>query len=466
MVPIFAAAAVFVLAALGFFLLVNRSKAGGGSVPGGGGKGKVKNRDARLRGATKRLNANPRDPEGLLTVGEIYFQDGAWDAAFRTYDTLSEIAAGNSSLKLDQFTINLRYGLAAMKLNLPDQAFKGLSTARSLNQDNFEVNYNLGYIEFQRKNFENAIKLLQQARVQDPEHPATLRVLGHAFFKLKKYKEAMSFIRKAIDIAPEDKESLFTLAECYQEANQMEQALKIYRHLRADPQMGPEACLRSGAINMESHQMEKAVEDFEIGLKHKNIRSDIEIEVKYKLSTCYLKQNDIGKAMAHLRDIQAVNPGYRDVGNLIGKYAELNANKNLQIYTIAPSADFVALCRKIVMCYYPRARVKITSISVNKNDWADILAEVDTAKWSDLVMFRFVRTQGSVGEMIVREFHSHLKEAKAGKGICVTVGNYTEEARRYTEARLIDLIEKDKLSTILNTVDARLANQTAAAKRK
>jgi restriction endonuclease Mrr len=141
---------------------------------------------------------------------------------------------------------------------------------------------------------------------------------------------------------------------------------------------------------------------------------------------------------------------------LIGKYQELNANKNLQIYLMAPSGDFVALCRKIVMGYFPKAKVKITNIAVQKNEWADILAEVDTPKWSDLIMFRFIRSQGSVGELIVRDFHSHLKEVKAGKGICITVGSYTEEARRYTEARLIDLIDKDKLSAILNNVDARV----------
>jgi restriction endonuclease Mrr len=70
-------------------------------------------------------------------------------------------------------------------------------------------------------------------------------------------------------------------------------------------------------------------------------------------------------------------------------------------------------------------------------------------------MFRFIRTQGSIGELIVRDFQSHLKEVKAGKGICITVGNYTDEAKRYTEARLIDLIEKERLSAILNTVDSR-----------
>jgi tetratricopeptide (TPR) repeat protein len=461
LIPILIAVLILILAVVGIFLFMGRSK-GGGAGGSGGGKKRLKNYDAAIKEANKRLQANPKDPEGLNTLGELYFQDGAWENAFRTYETLIEILP--TAQGLDDFTINLRYGLSAMKVNQPDAAYKGLSAARLLKADNFEINFNLGSLEFQRKNYDKAIQLLQQARIQDPEHPGCLRILGHSFFKMKKYKEAMSYIRKAMDLAPEDKESLYTLAECYHEANQIEQALKIFSHLRPDPLMGAQASLMAGTINMETHQEPKAIEDFEIGLRHQNITPEVEIETKYKLSTCYLRANEIAKALAHLRDIQAINPGYRDVAVLISKYQELNANRNLQIYTMAPSADFVALCRKIVMTYYPRAKVKITSISVTKNDWADILAEVDTPKWSDLVMFRFIRTQGSIGEMIVREFHNHLKEVKAGKGICITIGSYTEEARRYTEARLIDLIEKDRFSSILNNVDAK-ANAAAAKKK-
>jgi tetratricopeptide (TPR) repeat protein len=283
---------------------------------------------------------------------------------------------------------------------------------------------------------------------------------------LKKTKEAMTYIRKAIDLAPDDKESLYTLGECYYEANQTEQALRIFSHLRGDPLMGANACLTCGTINMEARQYEKAIADYELGLRHESIRPDIRLDLRYRLGTTYLKLNEIAKALVPLREINLENPNYKDVSMLISRYQELNANKNLQIFLMAPSGDFVALCRKIVMSYFQRAKVKITNISVQKNEWADVLAEIDTPKWSDIIMFRFIRTQGTVGELTVRDFHSHLKEVKAGKGICITVGSFGEEAKRYTEARLIDLIEKDRLQAILNTVDARIAATSTGAKKK
>jgi tetratricopeptide (TPR) repeat protein len=451
LIPIVAVVVALILGVCIFILLMTRSRGAGDE-----GEGKhAKGRDAILRTANKRLAQNPRDVQALISLGSLYYQEENWDEAFKVCGVLLEAAAGRPDVNL--FEVNLHYGIAALKKGLQNEAYKGLSAARSLRQDNFEVNYNLGVLEFQRKAYDKAILLLQQARSLDPENPGALRCLGHAFFKLKKYREAMNFIRKAIEVAPDDKESLYTLAECYYDANQVDQALKIFTHLRPDPVMGPNACLFAGTINMNQRQIDRAILDFEIGLKHQNIKPEILLELKYRLATLLLKQQEIARALEQLNDIRSLNSSYRDVNILIGKYQELNANQNLQIYLMAPSADFVALCRKVVMNFYNRAKIKITNIEVNKNEWADILAEVDAPKWSDTVMFRFIRTPGAIGELILRDFHSHLKEAKAGKGICVTVGNFSDEAKRFTEARLIDLIEKERLSAILNRLDARVA---------
>jgi tetratricopeptide (TPR) repeat protein len=430
---------------------VNRSR---GAI--GGGK-QAKNQGAAIREANKRLAQNPNDPDALYVLASAYFDEGNWDKAMKTYENLIDNASGKIQEGEHQFEIYKRYGMSAHKLKMTEQAYKGLSTARTQRQDDFEVNYELGVLEFDRKNYEKAVMLLQQAGKQNPDSPAVLRYLGHALFRLKKPKEAMSFIRKAIDLAPDDKESLYTLGECYHEANQTEQALRIFNHLRADPVMGPDACLIAGTIHLDTRKHEAAIQDFEIGLRHQNIKADVLAELRYRLSTTYIKMNEINKAIPILKQLQAENSSYKDVNVLLSKYIELNANQNLQIYLMGSSADFVALCRKIVMTYFPKAKVKITNISVNKSEWADILAEIDTPKWSDLIMFRFIRSQGSIGELIVRDFHSHLKEVKAGKGVCISVGNYTEEAKRYTEARLIDLIEKAQLQAIFNTVDQKAA---------
>ncbi len=419
-------------------------------------KGRAKGRDTLLKEANRRLAQNPKDPDALSSLGDIYYSDEAWDKALKTYEVLVELCGSNSDL--DEFEINMRFGMAAMKLGRLEDAYKGLVIARTLNQSNFEVNYNLGYLEFLKKNYEKAIQLLQQARTQDPEHAPTLRFLGHAHFRVQNFRESLALLRKAIDLEPEDKDSLYAIAECYYELNQTEQAIKIFTHLRPDPVLGPNASLFAGTIHLNQHQFAKAIMDFEIGLKHENLKMETGVELKYRLAMAYLKQQEIGRSLAYLRDIQAGYPNYKDVPVLIAKYQELNANKNLQIFLMAPTGDFVTLCRKVSLAYFPKAKVKIVDISINKNEWADILAEVETRKWQDVVLFRFIRTTGTVGELTLRDFHSRIKELKAGKGYCLTTGNFSDEAKKFVEARLIDLIEKDRIGKILDSVDASVTS--------
>lgn len=411
---------------------------------------RARTEDDALKHANKRLSKNPNDPEALSYMGEIYYNKPDWERVLDTYRRLAEMPSGTKDV--DEVLANLRVAEACVKLGQLDDAYKHLVVARALEPSSFEVNYQLGALEFLRKNYEKAVQVLQAARLMRPDHAPTVRTLGHAFFRLKKNKEAMQFIRQSIDLAPNDKESLMTLAECYCEAGQTDQALKIYAHMRPDPTWGAQACLASGIINITGHQEEAAIQDFEIGLKHKEITEEIDLEIRYQLANAFIRTQEIGKAMEQLNEIVTKKEDYKDTESLITKYNELFINRNLQIYTMGPVADFVALCRKISMNYFPKAKVKITKTNMHSNDWVDIQAEIDTPKWSDVVMFRFIRAQGSIGELVVRDFHSHLKDAKAGKGICMGVGQYSDEARRFTEARLIDLIDKPRLTLILNSL--------------
>ena len=424
--------------------------------PTGGKKAKrlkVKDHAQVLKEANRRLAQNPKDLDALLALGEVYYSEQAWDKAFKTYETLMEVAAGNPDV--DEFAINRRYGLSAIRLNRFDEAYKGLVVAHAIKQDDFETCYNLGFLEFQRRQYEKSLMYLAQASRLNPEHAQALRYLGHAHFKLKRYREALGTLKRAIDLAPDDKESLFAMGECQYELGQLDQAIRIFSHLRTDPALGPSASLFAGTIHLNQRQFQKAVMDFEIGLRHPDIKVEVLVEIKYRLAAAYLREQEIAKAVGLLNEIQQIYPNYKDVPAQLGKYKELNSNRNLQVYLLAATSDFITLCRKITLSFFPKAKVKITDISVNKNDWADILAEVETSRWSDVVLFRMIRSTGTIGELTLRDFHARIKDLKAGKGYCITGGTFSDEAKKFVEARLIDLLEKDKLMHLLNTIDSR-----------
>ncbi|MAG13615.1 MAG: hypothetical protein CMN78_03350, partial [Spirochaetales bacterium] len=238
------------------------------------------------------------------------------------------------------------------------------------------------------------------------------------------------------------------------ELGQNDKSVQILTRLRADPETGPHAALYSGTLNMKMHKYDDAVMDFEIGLRHENMKDEVRLELKYRLATAYIQTKNIPEALKYFDEIMRVNPGYRDVPAQLGRYRELSLNRNLQVYLLGSVSEFVTLCRKLCTMFFPDAKVKIIDISVQKSEYADLLAEVHTARWEDLVLYRYIRSSNQIGDLALRDMYARIKDLKAGRGFCVTAGGYTDTARQFVEARLIDLVDKDQLVTRLNNMSS------------
>ncbi|MDR2601778.1 MAG: tetratricopeptide repeat protein [Spirochaetaceae bacterium] len=416
-----------------------------------------KNESALMEKALKQIKKNPDNYEALCFAANVYYKKGAHDQALELYRRAANSPDIAKEKKEKEAEINKRISEIYLKKGIIDEAYKYIIVARSINPDDFESNYMFGYLEFMRRNYEKAVNILKQVCALHPAHIPAVRSLGHSYFRMGKNKEALHFIKQAIEMDPKDKESLKVLAECYMESFQNDQALRIYQHLRLDPVFGPESCLKSGIIHLSFGRNDEAIADFEIGLKHKSIPLNVELEIRYQLASAYINQNKIDKAMGELSQLDQKSPGYKDVVSLIAKYHEFCANRNMQIYAMESPTDFLALCRRIPAAYYPKARVNITKSIMEGGDWADIVADVDTPKMSETVIFRFVRTTEGIGEFVIRDFHTCIKSIKAGKGICMGIGVYSEGAKHFSQTRLIELVEKPRLLALFNLIEKKQA---------
>ncbi|MBN2737259.1 MAG: tetratricopeptide repeat protein [Spirochaetales bacterium] len=414
-------------------------------------KYKAKDRNKILAMANRKLAQNPRDPEAIAALAELFFKEGNYEKAIKHYSILIDLVAAYP--ELNEFEVNLNYGLCALKLKQYEEAYKSLFIARNINAEDFQVNYNLGMLEFNKKNYDKAALLLSQANTIQPDHIQTTRLLGHSLLKIKKCKDAIASLEKAVEYEPDDKESLFALAQAYYEVGSNEKAILIFSHLRTDPKIGASAALISGTINFNTRQYNKAIMDYEIGLRHVNIPADVLTELKYRLGSAYLKTQNIDRALTLFREIAVDRPNYKDVNDQIQKYQELSSNKNLQVYLIAPTSEFITLCRKLVSGFFPKSRTKIIDITIIKDEFTDILTEINTKKWEDIILFRFIRSTGVIGELVTRELYARCKELRAGRGFCITAGEFTEGAQSFVEARLIDLIDKPKLVKLFDQVN-------------
>lgn len=411
-----------------------------------------RDRSAIIKSATQKLSQNPRDIQALSSIGDLYYEEQNWEKALGAYSSLMNLIPTHPGA-INEFECFLRHGICAIKLKRFDTAFKSLLSARKYNASNPELNYNLGYLFFLQKEYDKAVSPLRIALSANPDNIQARRCLGLVLQKMNHYREALSLLSKVLESFPEDKEVLFSMAECFYETGSMEQSLKIFVHLRADPVFGPQAALYSGIIHSQADMNEKAVEDFEIGLRHPNVPSAIAVELRYRYALLLIKMQELSKATVLLKDIQKISPGYKDSHALITRYQELNQNRNLQVYLMSGQNDFTMLCRKIVSQFYKNARVKVTDISV-QGDYTDIVTDIDTPKWADVVIFRFFRSQGTIGELALRDLYGKIKDLKAGKGICFSAGSFSDESRRFIEGRPIDLYNKESLKRILDNVDS------------
>lgn len=412
--------------------------------------GRQKGRATIIRDASRKLSQDPHNAGALIVLGNLYFNEKNWEKAYPLYDTMHNIFPAHK--EIDPFTVSQRMGICAVKLNKPQDALRGLADANKLRPNDFETNYNLGLTFYILNEFDKSIPFLKKAIVANPEAQNAYYPLGMALYKGKHYRESLPYLKKALDIKPDDKECLFSMADAMQEAGMGEKAMKVFLHLRPDPEFGARSCVAAGLMHSRSNQWEKAIQDFEIGLKHQNTAPETAIELRYRLALAYFALKDISKGMSCLYEVQSMNPNFRDVPQLISRYAELNQNRNLQVYMMSGQSDFITLCRKIVTTYYSKAYVKIIDISVQA-DSLEIIAQVENSRWEDVELFRFYRSTGVTGELYVRDFHSKLSDVKADRGFCITCGHFSEEGRKYSEGRPIDLIEKETLIKILKKVD-------------
>ncbi|WP_277055991.1 tetratricopeptide repeat protein [Treponema socranskii] len=412
----------------------------------GVGAGGQKARRFVIRECSKKLAHDPRNVQALTTLGDLYYDEQNWDKAFPLYNLLFDLIP--THVEIDAGKTAARQGISAFHIERFEDAERGLLAACKFEPDNFDANFYLGRLMYQKNEYEKAVLCLRKARSINPESTETDEPLGLSYFKSQHYRESIPFLRRVLDEDPTDKDALFAIATAMDKTGYGDKALKVFMHLRPDPQYGAQSCLSAGLIHEHANQYQLAEQDYEIGLKLENVPLDLVTMLRYRLANAHLAQKNIGKALTYLKEIQDTVPGYKDVPALIQRYQELNTNANLQTYIMSPTADFVALCRRFVTSYYSDATVKIEDAAVTQ-EFVEILCTVDTPRWEDSELFRFYRSTGAIGELYVREFHSKLRDIKCDKGFCITAGAFTEGAHKFSEGRPIDLIEKDRLVSML-----------------
>lgn len=410
-----------------------------------------KGKSALVKEAEKKLVKDPHNIPALETIGEIYYQDKNWEKVWGVYKTLYDLSAAH--IEIDVAKSTLRMGLSAFYQNRIEDAVNVLMVTIKKDPDNFEANLVLGKVLLQKNIIDKAAYCLKKAKTLMPENNEVNALLGKCLFKMQKYRESLQFIKQALEESPDNKELLYDMAVAMSECGLSEKALKVFIHLRPDPEFGPLSCLEAGKMHERVKDFQNAIKDYEIALRHQNMNEQLAIQIKYRLGNTYIAMNNISQGLVYLKQVQMMKAGYKDTDSLVSRYAELNQNKNLQIYLLSGTSDFVALCRKLISVFFKESFVKIEDIQVTSG-FVEIVCNAENVKWESKQIFRFYRTQNIIGDLYIREFHGKIRDTKCDNGVCVTVGSFSERAHRFVEGRPLTLVEKDELTKMLKKITA------------
>jgi len=439
-------ASVLIILIMGIKTIVSRKS----DPKNGNEKNSKKSRSAIIKDAEKRLAHDPHNVAALTQLGELYFSEKNWEKSLTIYKTLYDISAAH--VEVNQFQAALRMGIAAFQLERFDDATNALAFALKKDPNNYEAASFLGRAFYKNGVYDKAIYCLKRAHDLNPQATDINEPLAFAYFKATKYRESLPYLKRVLDLQPDNKEVMFSIAVAMTETGMGDKALKIFMHLRPDPLFGAQSCIEAGRIHEKAKAFELAIQDYEIGMKLESVPEKELLVIKYRCANCYIAMKNISKGLVLLKQIQNIHPAYKDVDQLVSRYAELNQNSNLQTYMLSGTSDFVALCRKFIQVFYPHANVKIEDVSV-QSESVEILCSVDTSKMEDKELFRFYRTSTVIGDINVREFHSKIRDIKCDRGYCVSMGKFSESAHKFVDGRPIDFIEKEDLVKILKKIN-------------
>lgn len=442
--------AVVVAASLVVILMLVRSAKGAKKSENVDEKIKKKGKNSIIKEAEKKLSHDPHNVEALETLGDLYFADKNWEKTWAIYKTLYDISSVHTEVSIPKTA--LRMGIGAYFLKREQDAINALMLAVKKDPESYDANFYLGRALYDKGVYDKAIYCFKKTKLINPQTNDANEYIAFSLFKLQKYRDALPFLKRVLEEQPNNKEILFDMAVAMSETGMGDKALKVFMHLRPDPVFGGQSCIEAGRMHERSRDFAAAIQDYEIGMKLVSIPEPQMLQIKYRCANCYIQSKDISKGLALLKQIQVVKSGYKDVDSLVTRYSELNQNKNLQVYLLAGTSDFVALCRRFMSVYHKDAFVKVEDVQVG-SECVELIAEIESSKWSAKELYRFYRTQTIIGDIYIREFHSKIRDSKCDNGVCVTMGSFSESCHKFCEGRPIDLVEKEELSKVLKKIN-------------
>ena len=232
-------------------IMVNRLSSSSGTV--------IKNRDATLHSAEaevkQALNIDPGMPEGHLTLGNIYKEEGRLDES---------IAEFKQATQLDPKFSEAFSALGIAQLNKEQYAdsVSDFKTAISLNSGNSTAHYGLGRAYYKQGLNDDALKELNTSLYQFRNSAPVHLTLGDVYAAQGNTVAAVKEYQETIRIKPENPDAYFHIADIRESRGDLELSISELRSALEMMPNNPDLHLRVADASLKLEKLDDAIKEY------------------------------------------------------------------------------------------------------------------------------------------------------------------------------------------------------------
>ena len=395
-----------------------------------------------------------KDPNNYLAhyyLGKAYLADNRGELALIEYKTVNEHALFDAVLQ--EVPFRREFAALLVKFDHQEEAMREyllLTKQEPTNADNF---FNAGRLSEQVGRKDLALGFYKKCLMLNPKNAKAHASMGYILFQSKQFTEAKQELNVAISLNPEEYSCYYFLGKILKESKDIAGAVKAFDKAQRDSEYKQKALIERSTCYMIANRIDNAQIDLQraIELDKDGTKNDT-LYARYFLAACYEKNRKIEKAIEQWQIIYSKNHSFRDVASKLSEYKDLQANDSLKDYLTCSDAEFIEICKNLCLKALNLSAQKADSV----RDGCSILAvEAKEDDWRNMrkqaQYLRFYRAIEPVEDTAVREVLDKAKAANCTKSYVIASSGFTRTAIAFAENRPVELIEKQRLETLLTT---------------
>ena len=383
-------------------------------------------------------------------LGKAYVKENRTELAIIEYKNVNENALFGEDL--NELTFRREYSQLLLKYNQQNEALKNFLLLTKLDPQNADNFFQVGQIYEQQNRYDIALGFMQKCAMLDKKHARAHAEIGLMLYRTKQFNEAKKEIDMAIRLSPETYSSYYYLGKILKDAKDIQGAIKAFEKAQRDQDVKQKAIIEHGSCFMMANRYDNAIVDFQraIELDKENSMPET-IYARYFLAACYEKSRKIDKAIEQWEQIYKKNKAFRDVSAKLSEYKDLQANDYLKDYLTCSNEEFPIICRnaaikglnlQVLSCDSKKWGCQITGVNKSDESWMAVRKQV--------IMLRFYREPDPIDEAQIHESLDIMKSISSVKAFLFSSSGFNTAAKRFSENRPVELLEKQKLEELLS----------------